>query len=229
MEDIHPLSLNFKKFQRYNFEVLSIEDVIFFEYILICFVSFGYKEFYKSDIQILKDTNIKRTRLRGAKQKFESMGILSITVKKIKGNPPIQYYIFNPKILLIKLENIYLKEYCESMMIYFFSFLNNNLVYDLTEDDQAYINSLIFEMENIYRSVYQLRGIKLLNDKLTCNNYGYKGLIKLINEIGYQELLKSFENLIHNIINGNAKPKNVLNYFITSGKHYTTKYVKRYS
>jgi hypothetical protein len=43
-KDLHPLSINIKKLQRFNFETMEITDIVVFEYLVLMYMLYGFKE-----------------------------------------------------------------------------------------------------------------------------------------------------------------------------------------
>jgi len=97
-EDKHPLAINMLKFQRYNFDFLNCEEVVFFEYIVIKGLAFKKKkEFYHSSETIRLETGIKKHSLSTIIKRFQKLGIISI---EVKGMPKVKYFTVHfPKIV----------------------------------------------------------------------------------------------------------------------------------
>ena len=103
--DLHPLAINIIKLQRYNFEFLSCEEVVFFEYIVIKGKSFGkIDSFFHSTSTITKETGIKKHSLKTIISSFEKHGIIKV---EVKGMPRVKYFkVIYPRIIEL-LPNIY--------------------------------------------------------------------------------------------------------------------------
>ncbi len=100
----HPFAVNFKKLQQYNFSVFSLEEIVFFEYIIILAKTFGYKEFYHSTSTITKDTGIKRAKLEKIIQKFADHTFIAV---EVKGFPLVKYFRVNIPFICENLHHIY--------------------------------------------------------------------------------------------------------------------------
>jgi hypothetical protein len=87
--DRNPTCVNILKLQRYNFKFLSLEEVIFFEYLVVKAKAFGFGQFYHSTETISGETGIKRTKLDTIIQKFERLGILQV---EVKGFPKVKHF-----------------------------------------------------------------------------------------------------------------------------------------
>lgn len=116
---LHPLSINILKRQRYDFSKFNNDEILFFEYLILYSSFVEFKEFYRCDKKILEDTNLKRTVLNKAKEKFVAMGFLKI---EIKGLPVVTHYNINYNILLNKLNEIYKTEFIEDIKGNFIDF-----------------------------------------------------------------------------------------------------------
>jgi hypothetical protein len=90
--DKNPLSINIRKLQRYNFEFFSLEEVVFFEYIVVKAPLFKYKEFFHSTSTIEKEIGIKRSKLDSIIIKFSKLGILTV---EVKGFPKVKHFTVN--------------------------------------------------------------------------------------------------------------------------------------
>lgn len=90
--DKNPTAINILKLQRYNFNFLSLEEVVFYEYLIVKARSFKFKQFYHSTETISKETGIRRTKLDNIIKKFSDLGILMV---EIKGFPKVKYFDVN--------------------------------------------------------------------------------------------------------------------------------------
>ncbi len=90
--DKNPLSINIRKLQRYNFEFFSLEEVVFFEYIVVKAPLFKYKEFFHSTSTIEKEIGIKRSKLDSIIIKFSKLGIVTV---EVKGFPKVKHFTVN--------------------------------------------------------------------------------------------------------------------------------------
>jgi hypothetical protein len=90
--DKNPTCLNILKLQRYNFKFFSLEEVVFFEYLIVKAKAFGFGQFYHSTETISSETGIKRTKLDTIIGKFNKLGILQV---EIKGFPKVKHFMVN--------------------------------------------------------------------------------------------------------------------------------------
>lgn len=87
--DKNPMAINILKLQRYNFDFFSLEEVVFFEYMVIKAKSFGYVPFFHSTATIAKETGIKRAKLDSILAKFKKLGLIKV---EIKGFPKVKTF-----------------------------------------------------------------------------------------------------------------------------------------
>lgn len=88
-EDKNPTCVNILKLQRYNFKFFSLEEVVFFEYLVVKAKAFGFGQFYHSTETISGETGIKRTKLDSIIGKFGQLGILQV---EVKGFPKVKHF-----------------------------------------------------------------------------------------------------------------------------------------
>jgi len=97
-EDVHPLAINIKKLQRYNYNFFNCEEVVFFEYMVVKGMAFKKQnEFFHSSETIRQETGIKKHSLNTIIKKFIALEIISI---EVKGMPKVKYFTVHfPKIV----------------------------------------------------------------------------------------------------------------------------------
>lgn len=103
-KDKNPMSLNILKLQRYNFSFFKLEEVIFFEYLVVKAQAFGFGQFYHSTATIEKETGIKRSKLESIIDKFINIGIIDV---EIKGFPKVKHFTINFQKIQFYLPQIY--------------------------------------------------------------------------------------------------------------------------
>ncbi len=223
-EDRNPYCTNLRKRQRFNCKKMNNDDIIFFEYILLMSSQFGLKEFYRSDAVVLRDTFIKRTRLRNSKDKFIALGFLSI---EIKGNPSIQFYTIHYDLLLKNLGSIYQPEFIDDMKKYLIEDMRKTRCdYSLPINEQQKQIKLISELEKIYLKTYKQKRIKPPVNNLKYNDKILKHLYAISFEYSYNDILTSFENYVYSIIEENSKPKNILSLFTSISEYDKNSFAK---
>ena len=102
--DKNPLAVNIRKLQRYNFNFFTLEEVVFFEYLVVKAPLFKFKEFYHSTYTIDKEIGIKRNKLESIINKFGKMGLLKV---EVKGFPKVKHFTVNFEKIRFFLPKIY--------------------------------------------------------------------------------------------------------------------------
>ena len=102
--DKNPMSINILKLQRYNFNFFKLDEVVFFEYIVVKAQAFGFGQFYHSTATIEKETGLKRHKLDSIIAKFKKLGILNI---ELKGFPTVKHFTVNFTIIKSLLPQIF--------------------------------------------------------------------------------------------------------------------------
>lgn len=72
----HPFAVNIKNLQKYDFSKTNVDEVVFFEWLVIKRISFGTKPFYYQQRRVIEEIGVKRTRLETIKNKFKEYGLL---------------------------------------------------------------------------------------------------------------------------------------------------------
>jgi hypothetical protein len=102
--DRNPTAINILKLQRYNFDYFTLEEVVFFEYLVVKRRAFGFKQFYHSHATIAKEIGIKKGNLSAILGRFTELGIIEI---EVKGFPPVHNYKVNFGKIIELLPTIY--------------------------------------------------------------------------------------------------------------------------
>jgi hypothetical protein len=108
-KDENPLSINFRKFQKYNPAYFDKDEIILFEYLILMAKTFGNR-FYKSTVQIFQDTNLKRAIVEKRLERFVSLGFLAIHVE---GMPPVKHFEIDFIALYRLLPHLYKADYLD--------------------------------------------------------------------------------------------------------------------
>jgi hypothetical protein len=72
----HPFAVNIKNLQKYDFSKTNLDEVVFFEWLVIKRISFGIKPFYYQQRRVIEEIGVKRTRLETIKKRFTEYGLL---------------------------------------------------------------------------------------------------------------------------------------------------------
>ena len=131
-KDKHPLAINIKKLQRYNYNYFCCEEVILFEYLVVKGKSFKFKPFYHSSETIFKETGIKKHSLNTILKRFKELGYISI---EVKGMPKVKHFTVHYPKIQEDLAKIYLLEE-NGKQLYEFRQLLTEYYLTLTENYQ---------------------------------------------------------------------------------------------
>ncbi len=95
-KDKNPMAVNIQKLQRYNFNFFSLEEVVFYEYLVIKGRAFLFKPFYHSSATIAAETGIKRNKLETIIKKFQELQLIKV---ELKGYPKVKHFLVNYSII----------------------------------------------------------------------------------------------------------------------------------
>lgn len=104
--DNHPLAVNCLKFQYYNFDFFSCQEIVLFETLIVLGgISFKKKEeFFHSTKTLTDKTGIKKHTVDKSIQRFGALGILDV---EVKGMPRVKFYKMNWGNIIELLPEIY--------------------------------------------------------------------------------------------------------------------------
>jgi len=131
--DNHPLAVNCLKFQYYNFNFFSCQEIVLFETLIVLGgISFKKKdEFFHSTKTLTDKTGIKKHTVDKSIERFETLGIIDV---EVKGMPRVKFYKMNWDNIIELLPEIYQfddfrKQFNEStqpLYDFFHQFAENN-------------------------------------------------------------------------------------------------------
>ncbi len=215
-KDLHPLSINFKKQQRFNLNQMELTDLILFEYLIMRYSNNGFKEFYSSDDKIYNDTGLKRTKLSKGREKFIKIGLLEVIVK---GMPAIQFYNLDYSFLLKNLHLFYRDEFVNDVRIQLLNYKTKKTNdYSLTRKEEKNVKEIINQLEIIYLNTGIKDNIKKFKSK---NDIRILKLIYTLSNIySNDQIMKSFENYTYAILKGKLEhPEDILKHFTSQNKY----------
>lgn len=143
-KDTHPLAINIRKFQRYNYNYFSCEEVVFFEYLVVKANSFKQVPFYHSSETIFNETGIKKHSLNTIIKRFENLNYISIVVK---GMPRVKHFTVHYPKIYDDIKHIYLLD-DNGQPLYEFRQLLAEFFLPLVETYQKKNNIMNIEKEN---------------------------------------------------------------------------------
>ena len=92
-----PLAIIILNLQNYNFDFFDLDEVVFFEWLIVKGKAFHFKEFFYSGIRIKDETGIKKDALNSILTRFVNLGIVSI--RKF-GYPPVSHFTVHYDVML---------------------------------------------------------------------------------------------------------------------------------
>ena len=103
----HPLAINSQKFQYYNFDFFSSQEILLFETLIVLGgISFKKKgEFFHSTKTLTHKTGIKKHTVNKSILRFETLGVLDV---EVKGMPRVKFFKMNWDNIIELLPEIYL-------------------------------------------------------------------------------------------------------------------------
>lgn len=115
------LAINILRLQEYNFDKFSLEHVVFFEWLIVKFRSFHFKEFHYSFRRITSETGLKKHTLNKLIQYYSDAGFLW---HESRGMPKTSHFnITTSKIIpFIENQNLYSPDRLETMKLYFLEY-----------------------------------------------------------------------------------------------------------
>ncbi|MEN8251284.1 MAG: hypothetical protein ABFS32_20300 [Bacteroidota bacterium] len=103
-KDYQPHSINFRRFQSYNRNLLNNSDIIVFELIVVLISKVGSEEVFHTMKQFVNDTDIAKASIEKSVKKLVKLKVIN---KVTKGIPKRNYYSLNFKNLAKSLPNLY--------------------------------------------------------------------------------------------------------------------------
>lgn len=108
--------LRLLSFQKYNSDLFSCDERVFFETLLIKFHRFGFVPFFISYSTIQKELGIKKDRVITISKKFKTLGFLNTEIRTslIEDRPSqVTYYYIDANKIMELLPEIYIKEHLD--------------------------------------------------------------------------------------------------------------------
>ncbi len=154
----HPLSINFKVLEQYDFSKTVCDEVIFFEWLILKRTSFGNNLFYYQQEKLMNELGIKRRRLETLKSNFiDKYGLI---IEKGGFNNITHFTVPNKLIKKFVKENIK-KEYQKDLESRLLKFQFSNKE-NLKPHQLGMVEATIYSLNTIFR---QRRGIENQKNK----------------------------------------------------------------
>ncbi|MCL6275423.1 hypothetical protein M3P19_15520 [Muricauda sp. 2012CJ35-5] len=214
-EYTHPLAVNFSKFKVYDFSFVNLEEVIFFEWLIVkqkCFGEGNY--FFYQNKRIIEELGIKRTRLETIKGKFldyglqiEQKGSLNITHYQVS-------YDFIENIVSDFVKEEYRFAYIQNIRT--LSFKSEKLT---TTEEKEHTLELIRELSFIYnerREVFNelnLNKVRILNIELDFTGSTIYNLSRLMKRYSLDTIYVTFTLFVDYLLEDKDQTTHILNNF----------------
>ncbi|MBO0323676.1 hypothetical protein J0X14_15305 [Muricauda sp. CAU 1633] len=212
--DKHPLAVNFKKLLKYNLNVFSIDEVLFFEWLIVKQKCFGDDFFYYQTKRIIDEIGIKRSRLETIRAKFLDYGLM---IERRGALNMTHYYVnydFISNLAGDMIRRIYLEEFLSEVRT-----LNFKDSKSISEEEREMTLALITRMDSVYnecRHVYNSlnHGSDLtLNANLDYNNKSLYQMNLLRLRYNVDTILETFGFYIDNLLDEKDYTPHALNNF----------------
>ena len=211
----YPLSINFKTYQQYDLNNTNIDEIVFFEWLVVKRLSFGSDEFFYQNHRVFKDLGIKRSRLEKIQNKFSDYGL----VVEPKGLNNATNYNVTDEFIRNFIYTHLLESYQKGTLKQLLNLDFKNEV-KVSRVEKKKVLELIKDLEIIYnnrrtRKVQYTKGSKYLERSgLSHNNKTYQQFKLLMSKYTVNEVIhNSFVCYVDNIIKGDDKTLHILNNF----------------
>lgn len=215
----YPLSINFKTFRQYDLKVISLEEIVFFEWLIVKRLSFNSDEFFYQNNRVSEELGIKRHKLENIKNKFSQDG-LEIKLKGL--NNATNYTIAN--MFIENFVNSYLLEPYRKATLRKLLNLDFKNEIKILAPEKNRIVSLIKSLEEIYnnmreRKIQYSNGKEFLKDTgLSYNNKTLQQLKLLKGRYKRGVIENSFICYVDHLIKGDDRTNHILNNFSSYDK-----------
>jgi hypothetical protein len=215
MKNKHPLAINILKIQEYDFSKTKLDEVVFFEWLVIKRISFGTDTFYYQQRRITEEIGIKRTRLETIRTTFLGYGLV------------IEHsIIYNTVNYTVSLE--FIKKFIDAGVKKEFQkpkFLNLGKLHFNTEkpiskNERKKIDDLISRLNDLFnkrRKIYSDKNdeIEYTYSSLPINEKSYKYLLRLKSVYDNETIENGFTSYCDNVImfKDRIVKSNMINHF----------------
>lgn len=213
--DTHPLAINFKKLQKYKLNEVKIDEITFFEWLIIKHKSMGEREqFYYQQHRVLEEIGLRPARFRAIRKKFQELGL----DYEVKGDKNIAHYGLTQEFIesavnefvRVEFRNATIKQILE---------LKVRHHRELSKKEEQRVEGLISELKKHYhiRVREAIRNPHKADIELTIphNDKTIYQLSVLMKRYSDSAIVDSFIAYTDGVIEGDQNPKHVLNNFTT--------------
>ena len=185
----HPLSINFKTFRQYDFCSATLDQIVFFEWLLLKKAFYGNTFFYQQK-RIINELGIKRNRLETIKGQFIELGL---EVEQ-KGFNNVTHYCLSSKFIKAFIRSNVKAEYQQSLLRSALEFEINSEE-TLNENDLEITKIVVKELNRIYNERRELKSTdikKLTDTELPVNGKTLKQINRLLDHYSERAIFNSF-------------------------------------
>jgi hypothetical protein len=205
MKNTHPFAINILKLQEYDFTKTSIDEVVFFEWLVIKRKSFKEETFYYQQRRVTEEIGIKRSRLETIRNNFEEMGLI-LDHASIYNT---LYYTVNLEFVKNFIATGVKKEF-QKPKIKEIEKVNFDGEKQLSAKELEKVNLLKFLMNTCYnerRQIHNKMNVDLLylETSLPMNDKSYRQLNQLQRSYDDNAIINSFESYCDDAINYKGK------------------------
>jgi hypothetical protein len=176
MKNRHPLAINILKMQEYDFSKTKLEEIVFFEWLVIKRISFGTDTFFYQQRRVTEEIGIKRTRLETLRKVFEKLGLVVDHSNVFNTTTYHVSLIFVNNFIKYGVKKEFQKP--KSLNI---DKLHFNTKKPISVGDRKKIKSLLADLNEVYN-----KRRKIYNDNNIEQEYTFTGLP--VNEKSYKQL-----------------------------------------
>lgn len=212
----YPLSINFNTFSQYNLSSIALDEIVFFEWLIVKKLSFGSDEFFYQNERITKELSIKRHRLEKIKNKFMSFG-LDI---ELKGTNNISNYFISETFIKNFVETHLLEPYKNDTLKQLLNLDFKNEI-NVSKAEKKRIEEFIKDLEETYnrrrkKYINHTEGRKcLVNTGLSYNRKTFQQFSSLLKRYSKDTISNSFTCYVDDLITHDDNSYHILNNFST--------------
>lgn len=216
----YPLSVNFKTLQQYDLKKTGIDEILFFEWLIVKKLSFGSDEFFYQNNRIFNEIPIKRHRLDKVKVKFICYGM----EKETKGFSNTTNYLITDEFIENFVKIHLLPEFRKNTLKELLS-LDFKYEIKVSKAEIKRIIEIIDHLEMIYndrreRYIDKNTARTLSKTGLSHNNKTYQQFKLLTNRYELKTIENSFVCFVDDLINRHDYTSHVLNNFSSYNRAY---------
>lgn len=218
--DEHPLAINFKKLQRYDMKKASIDEITFFEWLILKQKIFGDENpFFYQNRRAMEEVGIKRSRLESIKSKFVDYGL----IVEPKGILNTTHYHVQYEFISNYVDDHVLLQHREEYLNQITT-INFRGIDQLSEDEYDKTTTLIDQLNELYnqrRHAYnRLNGeVLVLNVKMDYDNKTIYQLNKMRLKYNEDTIFTTFSSFIDALLDERDHTTHILNNFSSYDNH----------